>query len=187
MGLQGTGFHPRIPREGRSARWDSLNRTPAVEFGGPIVKDKLYFSEDFVYEVRKRPVRGLAWPVNETDTRSSTSFSQLQATLSPRHVLNLSVNLFPMKIEYANINALVPQTASADYGRNGEAIGISDAYQFVSGALLNTVVRYTRFDSDDLPGRGQPTCNLHPKDGGNFFNTYPQGEPIERFRPISCF
>ncbi|MGH9681623.1 MAG: carboxypeptidase regulatory-like domain-containing protein, partial [Candidatus Acidiferrales bacterium] len=42
------------------------NMTPRVEFGGPLVKNKVNFSEDLTYEFRRDPVRGLTWPYNET-------------------------------------------------------------------------------------------------------------------------
>lgn len=147
------------------------NWTPRFEFGGPLVKNKVNFSEEVTYEIRKQPVRGLPWPVNETKTRSITSFTQLQVILSARHLLNINVNVFPSSVEFANINTLVPQSASANYGRNGASLSVSDSYQFASGALLNTIVRYTRFDSD-VRGQGSANMEISPEGwGGNFFNT----------------
>src|ERR1700720_2740868 len=124
------------------------NWTPRFEFGGPLVKNKINFSQELTYEFRRTPIRGLAWPLNETTTRSTTSFTELQVILSPRHLLSINLNIFPSAIEFANINTLVPQSASANYRRNGASVGVSDSYQLLSGAVLNTVVRYTRFDSD---------------------------------------
>ena len=148
------------------------NWTPRFAFGGPLVKDKINFSEEVTYEIRKQPVRGLPWPMNETKTRSITSFTELQVILSPRHLLNINVNVFPLAQQFANINTLVPQSASADYGRNGATLSVSDSYQFSSGALLNTVARYTRFDSD-THGQGSADMEITP-DGwaGNFFNSW---------------
>ena len=40
------------------------NMTPRVEVGGPLIKNKLNFSEDLTYEFRRDPVRGLTWPFN---------------------------------------------------------------------------------------------------------------------------
>ena len=147
------------------------NWTPRFQFGGPLLANKVNFSQELTYEFRKTPVRGLAWPVNETETRSTTSFTQLQVIWSSRHLLNINVNVFPEDIEYGNINALVPQTASTSYHRNGVSVGISDTYEFASGALLNGVVRYTRFDGDAF-GQGALDMEISPSGwGGNFFNT----------------
>ena len=40
--------------------------TPRLFFGGPLIKNRLNFSEAFTYDVKKSPVRGLAWPNDET-------------------------------------------------------------------------------------------------------------------------
>src|SRR5438874_6984191 len=148
------------------------NWTPRFEFGGPFIKNKVNFSEEVTYELRKQPVRGLSFPVNEIKTRSFTSLTNVQVILSPRHVLNFNVNTFPMELDFANINALIPQSASTSYGRSGVSIGFSDSYQFGSAALLNTVVRYTRFDSN-AHGQGTADMEISPEGwGGNYFNPW---------------
>lgn len=148
------------------------NWTPRLLFGGPLVRNKVNFSQEVTYEFRRTPVRGLPWPVNETTARTFTSFTQLQVILSPRHLLNFSLTAFPSQIDDANISALVPQTASANYSRTGASFGVSDSYAFVSGALLYTVVRYTRFDSKTW-AQGDADMQLTPVGwGGNFFNTW---------------
>jgi len=148
------------------------NWTPRFEFGGPLVKNKVNFSEEVTYELRKQPVRGLSFPVNEIKTRSFTSLTNVQVILSPRHVLNFNVNTFPMELDFANINALIPQSASTNYGRSGVSGGFSDSYQFVSGAVLNTMVRYTFFDSN-AHGQGPADMQISPEGwGGNYFNRW---------------
>ena len=148
------------------------NWTPRFEFGGPLVNNKINFFQELTYEFRRTPTRGLAWPVNETTNRTTTSFTEVQVILSPRHLLNISLNIFPSAIEFANINTLVPQSASANYHRNGASVSLSDSYQLLSGAVLNTVVRYTRFDSDTW-GQGSADMQITPQGwGGNFFNAW---------------
>src|SRR5438309_8758278 len=148
------------------------NWTPRFEFDGPLIKNKMNFIEEVAYELRRQPVRGLSFPENEIKTRSITSFTNLQLILSPRHVLNFNVNVFPLELEFANINALIPQSASTNYGRSGVSIGFSDSYQFVSGALLNTMVRYTRFDSN-AHGQGPADMEISPEGwASNYFNSW---------------
>ena len=148
------------------------NWTPRFEFGGPLIKNKVNFSEEVTYELRRQPVRGLSFPVNEIKTRSVTSLTNVQVILSPRHVLNFNVNTFPMELDFANINALIPQSASTNYGRSGVSGGFSDSYQFVSGAVLNTMVRYTFFDSN-AHGQGPADMQISPEGwGGNYFNRW---------------
>jgi hypothetical protein len=148
------------------------NFTPRLFFGGPLIKDKLNFSEAITYDVNKRPVRGLAWPDNETRRQGFDSLTSFQAVLSAQHLLTFTVNGFSNRTRDANISALVPQSASSDDGLRGVSIGANDSYQFASGALLNTVFRYTRFDSD-AHGQGTADMLLTPNGwGGNFFDTW---------------
>ena len=149
-----------------------LNMTPGVEIGGPLIKNKLNFSENMTYEFRKDPVHGLSWPFNETVTYSLVSFTNFQWTFSPKHLLNVNVNVFPATILYANINSLIPQTASANIHRRGTSVGISDAYQFDSGLVLTTLVRYTNFYANDH-GQGSLDMTINPEGwGGNYFNAF---------------
>lgn len=161
--------------------------TPRVVFGGPLIKDKLNFTEELTWEVRNQPVRGLPWPYNETRTRSVTSFTQFQAILSSHHLLDINVNAFPLRRRFADINALIPQTASSNYNQNGVSVGISDSYQWNSGALLNTAFRYTRFVSD-AEGQGVADMLITPEGwGGNYFNSWSRtGNEVE-FRPAFQF
>jgi Carboxypeptidase regulatory-like domain len=148
------------------------SETPQLVFGGPILKDKLNFSEAFDYTLRKRAVRGLAWPDNEIKTQGFNSFTTFQAILSPTHLLTTNVDVFPMRTQFANINTLVPQSASSNYGQKGVSIGVNDSYQFNSGALLSTVFRYTRFESNAY-GQGSENMLVTPEEwGGNFFSAW---------------
>jgi hypothetical protein len=159
------------------------NWTPRFILDGPIIKNKVNFTEEVTYELRRQPVRGLSFPFNEIKTRSVTSFTNVQVILTPRHVLNFHVNVFPLELDFANINALIPQSASTSYGRSGVSAGFSDSYQFTSGALLNTLVRYTRFDSN-AHGQGSADMEISPEGwGGNYFNRWDRSSNQLEFLP----
>src|SRR6266481_2254824 len=146
--------------------------TPRVSFGGPIGDGKVSFSEVFEYDVRRDPVRGLAWPRNEIKSQGFNSFTRVQAILSPQHVFNADVNVFPVRTEFANITALIPQTASSDYDQKGVSAGISDLHSFRSGALVRIALRYTRFNSN-AHGQGSADMLINPEGwSGNFFDSW---------------
>src|SRR5205085_7015282 len=44
--------------------------SPRLIFNGPLIKDKLYFSEGVEYDLVKRPVRTLPFPFNESKSES---------------------------------------------------------------------------------------------------------------------
>ncbi len=148
------------------------NWTPRAVFGGPLIKNKVNFSEELTYLIRKDVVRGLPWPFNETKTESLISFTEMQVIWSARHLMSINVNIFPLRQQFADSNTLVPQSASSSYGQKGAAIGVSDAYQFSSGAVVSLMARYTRFDSYAY-GQGPENMLLTPEGWqGNFFNQW---------------
>jgi hypothetical protein len=146
------------------------NITPRFEIGGPLIKNKLNFSQDLSYEFRRDPIRGLTWPFNETSVFAFDSFTNLQWILSPKHLINLNLNLFQSSNIDANINALIPQTASVNFKRRGGAVGFTDSYQFDSGMLLTTTFRYINFRTS-ARGHGLQDQTINPEGwGGNYFN-----------------
>ena len=161
--------------------------TPRLFFGGPLIKNKLNFSEAITYDLKKIPVRGLAWPYNETKRQGFDTMTSFQAILSPQHLLSVNVNGFSKRNQFADITALVPQTASSDEGQRGAWVGATDSYQFSSGALLSTMFRYTRFDSN-AHGQGPEDMLITPEGwGGNFFNTWRRASNQFEFLPVYKF
>ncbi len=150
---------------------------------GPLIKGKLNLSQAVVYTFRRPPVRGLPWPFNEIRTQGVNSLTSLQAVLSPRHVLTASLNEFDRRQQFANITSMVPQSASSDDYVRGYSAGVTDSYQFGSGMLIGTVLRYTQFNSS---ARGQgPLDMLVTPDGwgGNFFNSWARSSRQVQFLP----
>ncbi|HUZ46868.1 MAG TPA: carboxypeptidase regulatory-like domain-containing protein [Terriglobia bacterium] len=145
---------------------------PRVDFTGPIWKNHLNFSESFIYNIIKAPVRGLAWPHNETKKEGYNSFTALQFVISPRHIVSFGFHLFPRKQEYANISALVQQPASSNYSQRGFSLQGNDNYQFSSGGLLTSLFKYTKFDAN-AHGQGPKPMLVTPNGyGGNYFNAW---------------
>src|ERR1700751_5106607 len=146
--------------------------TPGLDFSVPLIKHKLLFSEIFQYDMKKRTVRGLPWPFDISKKQGFSTFSTLEAILSERHVLTLTVNAYPLRTQHADINALVPQPASNDLNQTGETYGLTDRYQFESGAIFSTIGQYTRFDSN-AHGQGLADMLITPEGyGGNYFNRW---------------
>ena len=181
-----------VSLRGKNDHFVGIGRaTPRVVFGGPLFGDKMSFSEVFEYDVIRDPVRGLAWPRNEIKKQGFDSYSTLQAIISPRQVLTATLNVFPQRTQFANITALIPQSASSDFDQKGASAGLSDVYSFASGALFRMALNYTRFDSN-AHGQGSEAMELTPEDwGGNFFNSWErsasqfEAAPIFQFAPRS--
>ena len=70
--------------------------------------DKFTFSEAFTYDYSSQPVRGLAWPNNQTRKQGWTSFTDFYYTISPQHLTSVNVKFFPARRQYDNIDTLIP-------------------------------------------------------------------------------
>ncbi len=82
------------------------------------------------------------------------------------------MHLFPTRQQFADIDSLIPQSASSDYGQRGFSVGINDRRVFASGGLLNSSSRATQFASYGH-GQGIADMLITPDGwGGNFFNRY---------------
>jgi hypothetical protein len=149
-----------------------LDDTPRLSFSGPLWGDKLTFSESFTYDIVHSPVRGLPYPHNAINKQGATSFTDFYYVFSPHHFSSLNVKVFPYRRQYDNINSLIPQTASADYGQTGYSIGINDHWLFTGGGILTTLVQFTDFDSYSH-GQGPLDLQITPEGWqGNFFNAW---------------
>lgn len=162
------------------------SNTPRLRFTGPIHGDRLTMSESFAYFMSKDIVRGLAWPRDQTIHQGYNSFTNFQYVVSAQHLLTFNFHLFPARQEFANINSLVPQSASSNYGQRGFSAGLKDRRVFNSGGLLSSTFQYTRFASY-AHGQGTADMQVTPNGwGGNFFNSYhrkaDQGEARETYQ-----
>jgi len=152
---------------------------PRLYFTGPLVANRLNFSEAFAYDIDKQPVRGLAWPHNEIKSQEVNSFTSFQYVFSSHHLLTTNVHVFPLRRQFANINSLVPQTASSDYGQRGFSIGVTDHYLLGSG-ILTTLFQATKFDSY-AHGQGSEDMLVTPNGwAGDFFNAYDRASNEEQ-------
>ena len=146
--------------------------TPGVDFGGPLIEGKLFFSEVFQYDMKKTTIRGLPWPDDIYKKQGFNSFTTLELVLSPKQIVTLTINAFPLRQQHININALVPDPASNDLNQKGIALHLSDKYQLDSGAIFSAMAQYTRFDSNSH-GQGLDDMLITPQGwGGNFFNQW---------------
>jgi len=159
---------------------------PRVFLTGPLLANRLNFFEALAYDVDKQPVRGLPWPNNLIRSQDLNSLTSFQFIVSPNHLITVNANVFPLRRQFANINSLIPQTASSDYGQNGFSIGFKDRYLSGSGLASTTLFEFTRF-LNNAHGQGAADMLVTPEGWrGNFFNrfdrTSTQEEVLQKFQ-----
>lgn len=161
--------------------------TPGVDFGGPLIAGKLFFSEVFQYDMKKTTVRGLPWPDDIYKKQGFNSFTTLELILTPKQIVTFTVNAFPLRQQHIDIDALIPQPASNDLNQKGIALHLSDRYQLDSGAIFTAVAQYTRFDSN-AHGQGLEDMTISPQGwGGNYFDRWSRRGKQLQFLPSYQF
>lgn len=145
---------------------------PRLYLTGPVWTNHINFSEALTYDFSRQPVRGLAWPTNEIRTEGFNSFTSFQVIISPSNLLSVNVQEFPLRHEFANINSLIPQTASSNDGQRGTSLGATNRHLFTSGGVLTSLFQYTEFNSY-AHGQGPTDMLVTPNGyGGNYFDAW---------------
>lgn len=194
-----TTIHTRSPGEKWEFELQNLPPNPRIKNGslvgiadynprlyltGPLISDRLSFSEALAYDIDKQPVRGLAWPHNEIWTHDFNSFTDLHYVVSSHHLATVTANVFPLRRQFADINSLVPLAASSDYGQHGFEITLTDQFITSGGGIFTTMLSGMQFYSW---GHGEGGANMlvTPNGwGGNFFNAYSRDSEQEQFSEL---
>jgi hypothetical protein len=144
--------------------------TPRINFEGPLVKNKLYFSEGFEYEIRKTPVFTLPFPYNQKKNQGVNSFAQIDWIATDKQIVTATVHIAPQNMAFANLDYFNPQPTSPNASTRNYTATVADRLTLIGGLLENTLSG-TRFDAR-VWGQGSQDLNVMP--GGNSGNYFAQ-------------
>jgi hypothetical protein len=140
-----------------------------VVFNGPLIKDKLYFSEGLEYDLKKEPVKTLPFPFNETKQESVNSFTQLDYILSPTHTLTGTFHVAPRHMNFVNLSFFNPQEVTPTFRAHDYTGTVIDRLTIGSN-LLESTVAVKRF-TGNVWGQGTQDMVLTPEgNSGNYFS-----------------
>lgn len=144
---------------------------PHININGPIIKDKLFFSQSLGYTISKTPVRGLTFPNNETISEAQSYFTQIDSILSPTHSQTYTVGYFPERQNFVNLDFFRPRPVTPNYKQRDLVTAFHDNLAFQNGGLLQTSFSYKRFFAD-VRGQGTNEQTLTPTgETGNYFSS----------------
>lgn len=144
--------------------------TPRLSFNGPVWKDRLFLSQSLSYNIAKLPVRGLAFPNDETKTEGYSTFSQLDLILNQGHTQTFTFGYFPERNQFVNLDFFRPQPVTPNYKQKDYVFGVRDRYE-LGGGLLQSAFSFKRFDAN-VWGQGTEEQTLTPTvERGNYFAT----------------
>jgi len=144
--------------------------TPRATVTGPILKDKLAFTQSFEYRFVRTPVESLPPLQRDVKLESFDSFSQFDLKINDKQTATLSVAVFPQKLDYLGLNTFAPQPSTPDLHQRGYQLSGQHRYVTESGGLLSSQVAYERFDANLFANSQDPYRLLVETTEGGFFN-----------------
>jgi len=144
--------------------------TPRVTFTGPLLKDRLAFTQSFEYRFVRTPVESLPPLQRDSKLESFDSFSQFDLKINERQTATLSVAVFPQKFDYLGLNTFTPQPSTPDLHQRGYQFSAQHRYVAESGGLFTSQLAFENFDADVFPNSENPYRLLAETTEGGFFN-----------------
>jgi hypothetical protein len=159
-------------RQRRGAPWalDGVQSfSPRASAGGPLIKERLFLEESAQATYQVSDV--ISRPADQTRvTTALSSFSRLDATVSPRESITGTVNLFSSSTTDATLNTFNSPDVAADLHNALLTGNIVARSTLSSGLVAESTVQVTRFDIN-VGGHGTAPMVLAPSgNSGNFFN-----------------
>jgi hypothetical protein len=144
--------------------------TPRMTVTGPLIKNKIAFTQSFEYRFIRVPVESLPQLQRDMKIEGFNSFSQVDVNLTQRQSLTASFALYPQKFNYFGLNTFNPQTATPDLHQRGYMASIQHRYATGSDSLLLSQFSYKRFDADVTANSNDPYHLLVETTTGGFFD-----------------
>jgi hypothetical protein len=144
--------------------------TPRTTITGPLIKDRLAFTQSFEYRFVRTPVESLPPLQRDMKLESFDSFSQLDVKIDEKQTATLSLAVFPQKLDYLGLNTFTPQPSTPDLHQRGYQVSAQHRYVSDSGGLLTSQFAYERFDANLFPNSEDPYRLLVETTEGGFFD-----------------
>jgi hypothetical protein len=144
--------------------------TPRLTVTGPLIKDKIAFTQSLEYRFLRIPVSSLPQLQRDMKLEGFNSFSQFDVNLTQRQSLTASFALYPQKFNYLGLNTFTSQTSTPDLHQRGYMASTQHRYTTGSDSLLLSQFSYKRFDADVTANSNDPYQLLIETTAGGFFN-----------------
>jgi hypothetical protein len=94
--------------------------TPRMTLTGPLVKNRIVFTQSVEYRFVRTPVSSLPQLQRDIKPESVNTFTQADVILTPRQTMTVSFALYPQKLNYLGLNTFVPQSSTPDLHQRGD-------------------------------------------------------------------
>lgn len=143
--------------------------SPRIETGGPIIKDRLFLQQAAQYRYRTNEVPSRSQSELKTSHRFS-SFTRVDANLSPKHVLVGAAGFFPASASQATLGTFTPPAASVNMKGGVNTASVTERSLWSDSLFTETTFEAHTYDTDVIPRGSAPMELLPETTDGNFFN-----------------
>jgi len=144
--------------------------TPRATFTGPLVRDKLAFTQSLEYRFVRTPVNSLPPLERDTTLESVDSYTQGDLNISPTQTATLSLAVYPQKLRYMGLNTFTPQPATADLHQRGYQVYAQHRYLTGDESALISQFSYKTYDADVSAQSDDPYKLFIETTEGGYFN-----------------
>ena len=144
--------------------------TPRATLTGPLIKNKVAFTESFEYRFIRTPVDSLPQLQRDLKFEGFTWFNQVDVSLNAQQSMTATFTLYPQKLNYVGLNTFTPQPSTPDLHQRGYMLSLQHRFAINSDSLLLSDVSYKRFDVDLTPNSTAPYELLVETTTGGFFD-----------------
>jgi hypothetical protein len=143
--------------------------SPRAETGGPLIKEKLFLQQAIQFRYNTNDVASRPQSELKRSYRFS-SFTRVDANLSPRHSLIGAAGIFPAKATQATLGTFTPPDASVDMKAGVNTVAFTERALWTDQFFTETTVEAHSYSTDVTP-RGPALMELLPETTrGNFYN-----------------
>ena len=143
--------------------------TPRMTLTGPLMKERIAFTQSLEYRYIRTPVNSLAGDERDTTFEGVNSYNQVDLNISDKQTATISASFYPQKLKYMGLNTFTPQPSTGDYHQRGNQLYAQHRYVTRSGGLLTSQFSYKTFDADVSNHNTEPYRLLvETTEGGSF-------------------
>jgi hypothetical protein len=144
--------------------------TPRITVSGPIVKDRIAFTQSLEYRYERNQVYSLPPLQSWTRSENFNSYTQIDANISGKQTATASFAVFPDKIDYYGLDTFTPQESTPSFHQHGYQGYLQHRYITGSSDLLTSQLSIRKFDAQLRPNSNVPYELLVETTKGGFFN-----------------
>src|SRR5271157_2418032 len=145
--------------------------TPRMTITGPILNDRIAFTQSIEYRFIRTPVNSLPAFKRDTTLQSVNSYTQFDVNLTSKQTATVSFSLYPQKLKDLGLNTFTPQPSTPDYHQRGYQVYAQHRYVIGQESLLTSQFSYKVFDSDITPHSDDLYRLQVETTEGGFFNS----------------